>query len=206
MKLFTYCFAAVVFAVVLAGLQSIAQANPTPDLESWRVIEIGTGPKNADEYYKALKDAGFAVNPPDDHAIFRKDFRASNPEAVELVKVSSKDLGFPHGAGYKEIYAAAAKLGLGPCPADVGPQLRLVYTDQPVGEKLLIAMDPYPVQSVYSVKDLRIFIVANTGKTPSLEEGDCTPESDTKDGDMEITIVGWDPKEDHGNDVWVFAK
>ena len=213
--LFTQVVAVIFLFVIFAAVGNTAQADPAPDLTSWKTIQIGNGPKNADEYGKALKDAGFEVNAPDSSL-----FRASSSQPVDLVKISSKDLGFPRGAGYKEIYAAAAKLGLHPCPADVGPQLRLVYTDQPAGEVLLIAMEPLLVRSEYSNKDektgvvtegeidnLKIFIVVNTGKAPSLEEGNCTPKSDTKKDDgTEVMILGWDPTEDHGNDVWVFAK
>ena len=55
---------------------------------------------------------------------------------------STAELGFANGATYADVCAKAQELGLQLCPAEVGPQLRIQYTDQPKDEWLRIAMDP----------------------------------------------------------------
>jgi hypothetical protein len=64
----------------------------------------------------------------------------------KLVILSVAQLGFPNGATRgatrREIYAAAEELGLAPAPAEVGPHLRLQYTEQPSGGWLVIGMQP----------------------------------------------------------------
>ena len=53
--------------------------------------------------------------------------------AVTTVELTVRDLGFPHGATIAEIYGRARALGLGLCPIELGPRLRLQYRDQPEG-------------------------------------------------------------------------
>ncbi len=65
-----------------------------------------------------------------------------SPQEIELVKISVEELGFKDGATRKYIYAKALSLGLELCPAEVGPALRVAYTDQLKGEYLLIGMEP----------------------------------------------------------------
>ena len=60
----------------------------------------------------------------------------------DLVKITTGELGFNDGARRDQIYARAKELGLELCPAEVGPQLRLQYQDQPNDEMLLVAMEP----------------------------------------------------------------
>jgi hypothetical protein len=76
--------------------------------------------------------------------IGRPAFRLSRARAdVDLVVLSVSELGFKdEGATMAEIHARAQQLGLELCPAEVGPQLRLQYLDQPLGEYLHIAMKP----------------------------------------------------------------
>lgn len=70
-----------------------------------------------------------------------KDFTTlKNPEQIELVRLKVRDLGFKNDATTEEIYRRAEKLGLEVCPAEVGPNLRLQYMDQPTGEYFWIAM------------------------------------------------------------------
>jgi hypothetical protein len=62
---------------------------------------------------------------------------------VDLALVSVSELGFESGGALvADIYARARRLGLELCPAEVGPQLRLQYLEQPLGEFIQIAMEP----------------------------------------------------------------
>ena len=54
--------------------------------------------------------------------------------AVTTVELTVHDLGFPRGATIAEIYVRAGALGLGLCPLELGPHLRLQYLDQPEGD------------------------------------------------------------------------
>jgi len=57
--------------------------------------------------------------------------------------VSATELGFEADtASLADIYARARQLGFGLAPAEVGPQLRLQYLGQPIGEFLIIGMEP----------------------------------------------------------------
>ena len=63
--------------------------------------------------------------------------------AVELVLLSAAELGLPPGAAsLADVYRRARQIGLHLCPAHVGPQLRLDYANQPIGEFLHVAMEP----------------------------------------------------------------
>jgi hypothetical protein len=72
------------------------------------------------------------------------DFISSKKsEHINLVCLTLNALGFSdYDVRNDEIYEKAKKLGLELCPAEVGPGLRLQYTDQPDGEYLYIGMKP----------------------------------------------------------------
>ena len=53
--------------------------------------------------------------------------------SCSTVELTVRDLGFPQGTTTTDIYARAAALGLGLCPLELGPHLRLQYLDQPEG-------------------------------------------------------------------------
>ncbi len=65
--------------------------------------------------------------------IFASDlFTVSDaPRQVRIAEVSVEALGFPGGAVMRDVLAKAGELGLGPCPPELGPYLRLAYMDQP---------------------------------------------------------------------------
>lgn len=56
--------------------------------------------------------------------------------------VSVADLGFTKATRRDAIYERAKELGLDLVPAEVGPQLRLAYTDQPLNEWMVMGMEP----------------------------------------------------------------
>ncbi|MGP8199336.1 MAG: hypothetical protein ACLQU4_07530 [Limisphaerales bacterium] len=132
---------------------------PAPNFKTFRTLKLGTGISDGDGFRKALKEAEFSIGDLANDILGKPAFTAS-PEAkeVELVIVSVAELGFKKAATRKDIYARAIECGLVLCPAEVGPQLRLQYTDQPKGEWLFIGMEPIDV-AVLDIRDLRIFDV-----------------------------------------------
>jgi len=106
----------------------------------WKTITLGLH-KNADEYCRALYAADFHIGIWADSILGRITFSAV-VEDVNLVIRSVAELGFANGATFAQICDAAKKLGLSLCSAEVGPALREQYRDQPIGEWLVIAMEP----------------------------------------------------------------
>lgn len=128
--------------------------------KTWKTIKLGTGIKDADGFRKALKQVGCNISDWGDGIIGKPAFKVSETETeVELIVVSVGELGFKEGATRADIYKRAQEQGLGLCPNEVGPQLRLQYKDQPKGEWLLIAMEPISG----SVGGLRVFFVGRRG-------------------------------------------
>src|SRR5262245_53102976 len=109
----------------------------------WKRITIGTY-NGVNHIRIAFDDARMRIGNSADEILGRPAFPFSKTEAqLDLVVLTAADLGFQEGyTSLAEIYRRAIELGLNLCPAEVGPQLRLQYVDQPLGEFLHIAMDP----------------------------------------------------------------
>lgn len=144
--------------VWLRGLKKfLRKENPWEKPESFKIIEIGTY-GNVKSLRKALEDPGAQIgNWAGD--ILNETTLSKSKKSLDLVILTVKELGFPEGAQLKDIYEAADAQGLDLCPAEVGPQLRLQYPDQPSGEWLIIAMKPIKD----SVGVLRLFHVCHVG-------------------------------------------
>lgn len=109
----------------------------------WKTIDIGTGLQNVDDFCQAIADIGGKVFKWAKDIMGKSDFTVSQElTKLNLVKVSVADLDFPDGATLKKIYERAISIGLKLVPAEAGPQLRLQYTNQPIDEWLLMAMEP----------------------------------------------------------------
>ncbi len=102
-------------------------------------VEIGG--KNTEDLKQDLEKNGIKISDYANDMLASKDFTTSeNLENIPLIRLKVSDLGFKEGATTDEIYKRANELGLELCPAEVGPNLRLKYKDQPMGEYLRIAM------------------------------------------------------------------
>lgn len=101
-------------------------------------LELST--KTPEQYTKELTAKGNQIGTYAQQ-ILNKVEALKSPEQIKLVSFSVEQLGFPNGATLQEIYDKARSMGLELCPPQVGPELRLSYTDQPNSEYLVIAME-----------------------------------------------------------------
>ena len=121
-------------------------ANPikfAADVQVWKTIFVGTF---ADTFAlrNALDAAGCSIGDLAGQILARPAFTLSATKtSVELFAVSAADLGFDTDvASLADIYGRAQQVGFRLAPAEVAPQLRLQYFDQPIGEFLIIGMEP----------------------------------------------------------------
>jgi hypothetical protein len=113
------------------------------DHPAWKTIRIGTF-ANFFALSNALDAAGCGIGNSAGEILARPTFTVSATKtSVELFTASAAELGFrTDTALLADIYARAKRLGFGLAAAEVGPQLRLQYFDQPIGEFLIIGMEP----------------------------------------------------------------
>lgn len=145
----------------------------------WKTIKLGTGFKTADDFRAVLKQGGFKIGEWANNILGKPVFVVDNEETeVDLVKITVAELGFKDGATRQDICQRAKELGLELCPPEVGPQLRLQYKDQPLGEWLVIAMEPITVSDgvllVFSVEhyDGGLWLFSNDGNPDRFWDGD----------------------------------
>lgn len=67
---------------------------------------------------------------------------AENATSIYLYRATTAELGFTGNAYFTEIRTRIRELGFTDCPAEVGPQLRLQYKNQPMNECVRIIMNP----------------------------------------------------------------
>jgi len=113
------------------------------DVSVWKTITIGTF-ANVFALSTALDAVGCGIGNSAGEILARPTFTLRGAKTnVELFTVSAAELGFKTDtAPLADIFARAKQLGFGLAAAEVGPQLRLQYFDQPIGEFLIIGMEP----------------------------------------------------------------
>ncbi|WP_311741295.1 hypothetical protein [Bradyrhizobium huanghuaihaiense] len=130
------------------------------DVATWKTVTIGTF---ADflALRNELDSKGCNVGGQAAEILARPTFIVSSRKTnVELVDLSPAQLGFTSDTvSLASVYARAQQLGLELAAAEVGPQLRIQYFDQPVGEFLIIGMAPIKTWSGEPI----ILNVANGG-------------------------------------------
>ena len=106
------------------------------NLESWpagRAITLGGRTKA--ELREQLRQASVELNKYAGELFASGLFVVSEtPYSLNIAETSVERLGFPHGATMGEIQGRAGSLGLGLCPLELGPFLRLECLDQPEGD------------------------------------------------------------------------
>lgn len=103
----------------------------------WKTIQT--------EIYSSIDTLYDAIEKREGSPVTRRDgLKTKVSETLYLVTVTLEGLGFSHGANLSAVYKQASLLGLSLCPDDLPWQLRLVYVDQPKGEKLFIATTTFP--------------------------------------------------------------
>jgi hypothetical protein len=109
-----------------------------------------------------------------DEAIGRPGFPFTKTKLeLDLVVISARDLGFPeNGGSLQDIHSRALAIGLELCPADLAPELRLKYLDQPRSEFLHVAMSPITLYD----GDMVDFTLGNDGARLLLVGGDARPQ------------------------------
>jgi hypothetical protein len=132
----------------IPGAQSSGvNLNKPAHFQIWRKITLSTY-KGVDAYRGALESAGIKTGDAADEILGRPAFRYGTMKSdVELVLVSAADLGVETKSSLADVYKRARQVGLELCLAEVGPQLRLDYHNQPRGETLTIAMEPVATYS-----------------------------------------------------------
>jgi hypothetical protein len=115
-------------------------------------------------------------------------------QQIDLVVVSLVELGFAADANValEDIYDRAELLNYSLCPAEVGPQLRLQYLDQPAGEFLHVAMEPIATFA----GDPTDLTVGNDSARLLLLGGDARP-SVTVPASTRFVFVRWRPVSTH---------
>jgi hypothetical protein len=151
------CLPALIICLGLATFSSVsfAQEQSIPlglsnglDLRSqaplyiWRTTTLGSY-KGVNAYRDALDAANIKIGDAADEILGRPAFPyAGEKTVVELAIVSAAELGVQSESSLTDFYNRARQLGLMLCPAEVALQLRLDYRNQPLGETLIIAMEP----------------------------------------------------------------
>lgn len=128
---------------VLVGYAEIKPIKRELDFKVWKTINLGKGPKNGGAFRNALEAEGYEIGGRVTDVFDLGIFKVAKKETeVNLVSYSYLELGLKYGAPLIEVHRKAESLGLEICPLEVGPQLRLQYRDQPMGQWLLIAHQP----------------------------------------------------------------
>jgi hypothetical protein len=141
--------------------QSPATNNSaTATIQIWRTITLGTY-KGVNGYREAFDAATIRIGDSANEILGRPAFPYGKTATdIELVLLSVAELGLDaETASLSDVYKRATQIGLELCPAEVGPQLRLDYRNQPRGEFLHIAMEPVATYN----RDLTVLALWNDG-------------------------------------------
>lgn len=135
---------------------------------------ITIGGKTGSDLTRELIQAGINVGSYARSMMENPDFTTlPNPEQIDLVRLHVRDLGIKKDyPTTNEIYQRVQDLGLELCPAEVGPQYRLQYKNQPRRERFAIGMKPI----TDSGGDPSVFALAHNDDGLWLDDGWTEPD------------------------------
>ena len=97
---------------------------------------VRVGGKSKPELLAELQRNGIQLNDYGRDLFAHSGFTtASATSDVATVELAVRSLGYARGATIAQLHERAAELGLGLCPLELGPQLRLQFLDQPEGHR-----------------------------------------------------------------------
>ncbi|MGF7048255.1 hypothetical protein J2T13_002762 [Paenibacillus sp. DS2015] len=97
-----------------------------------RTVEVGGLTKS--EILQKFQQYSILINEYGERLLAADKFTISDTKySLQTVELTVGNLGFPDGATTIQIFERASNLGLGLCPLELGPHLRLEYLDQPEG-------------------------------------------------------------------------
>ena len=106
-----------------------------------RIDSVEIGGKSKEQLIAEMESQGINISDYAKSMMENSDFViGSNREEAKLVRLTVADLGFKTIVTTDQIYERAQALGLELCPLDTGPNYRLKYKDQPLGEDFRIGM------------------------------------------------------------------
>ncbi len=95
-----------------------------------RIVEVGGLSKT--DLIEKLKQNSILMNEYGKKLLTDDKFTTSHiKHSLHTVELTVSNLGFPNGTTTSQLYKRAAELGLTLCPIELGPYLRLAFTDQP---------------------------------------------------------------------------
>jgi hypothetical protein len=108
---------------------------------------VEVGGKSAEQLISEMEAGGIKIS---DYAksMLRNSAEfipTTNAEDMTFIRLTVGDLGFKTNATTNQVFERAQQLGLELCPSDTGPNWRLKYRNQPLGEYFRIGMKPITV-------------------------------------------------------------
>ncbi len=109
-----------------------------------RFDQVTVGGKDLNQLQKELSESKINVSSYAEHMMRTGlSLTAGKAQDLDIVRLKVGDLGLPDDyPATDKIFKRAEELGLELCPPDLGPNYRLQYKDQPMGEWFSIGMKP----------------------------------------------------------------
>ncbi|HJT15295.1 MAG TPA: hypothetical protein VJ790_21910 [Dongiaceae bacterium] len=130
------------------------------NIDTWKTIAVG-GYRSSIALHDALMERGIHVGDLAGQMLRLPAFKLTSARAnIELSLIAVSQLvGGSNRASFAAIHAHAIEAGFDLCSAEAGPQLRLQYPEQRLGEYLVMGMKPLPTADGSDA----CFVVGNGG-------------------------------------------